>query len=842
MLYSAFPHLFPLGKGLRKTGSVPQKDVQHILYQWHGKFAGCIRLVFLLFDQFQRHATARQVHATVKSNKSSLDAFSNLIAETGFRERLERAKNDPDAPESKALLSKLTPHINIINRKVPYTTAERSAALGHLLNMVRYYGPPSIFYTLAQDDIHGLLNSRMALPMTDNWSFPATESGFAEALRQRQNEFHTIPVNDSALRTLLARSPVPAGDMFRLVINTVFTHLLGTPPDNASKKKTVPLPNRKPGVFGTPIASFGVTEEQARGSLHMHLLFWGGLTPTVLQAIGGIPALVNEVASALDRIVKAQLQPLLHVRHIMKDLKEETVAHAALFKPTIPTDMESNQRFVQDYQRVVDQSNIHQHAPTCFKTKTGKRRCRLGRPVQLQTQTGCVQIVAAKTQPDTKEVTPLPANKPGPKTVTEKMRFSSMETTFRELPAIEPPNEAATTRRNFSRIPVRVRDTRLVMYYLNRPPIPPVKPTTKSATTLNPTLQTQKPPSPTPSNTTLTLPAEDQAQFDALDPPQQDKLNRALIGRNGLVVEYSPVASAVLGCNTNASVLGSDAQSKAALCYLLKYVTKPPAELAHSLSLLYNARKIVEEYPSRAEDSGTVIRTGMHYLNKVINKLSGAIEISAPMAAAAILGMPAETCSDTFWVAYVTAAVKYVKDHEEAFKPHPDTEFDDIDQEMEPPTTSNTEPTQEKEDDYQIIDENIDPEEGVHDDPDAILLDNYFDEKEPIVFGPVEEQRHTETGDETVVSTATIYVSQKKIVAVPQHIHYSFRGPKLANFSLYEYVALIDVVPLPPKKKTKSATEKDPQLFDQGGRETNATFSFQESHPLHGKINPHRHT
>jgi hypothetical protein len=372
------------------------------------------------------------------------------------------------------------------------------------------------------------------------------------------------------------------------------------------------------------------------------------------------------------------------------------------------------------------------------------------------------------------------------------------------------------------------------MYYLHRPPILPVKSNVRSATTLSPTRLTDTPLSPTPSTPTWTLPAEDQAQFDALDLTDQDKLNRALTGRNGLVVEYSPVASAVLGCNTNASVLGSDAQSKAALCYLLKYVTKPPAELAHSLSLLYNARKIVEQYPSRAEDSGTVLRTGMHYLNKVINKLSGAIEISAPMAAAAILGMPAETCSDTFWVAYVTAAVKYVKAHDEAVIAHPDTEFDDIDRQVATTAATPTEPMEDKEDDCQIIDENIDPEEGVHDDPDAVLLDNYFDEKEPIVFGPVEEQRHTETGDENIVSTATIYVSEKKIVAVPQHIHYAFRGPQLAQFSLYEYVALVDVVPLAPKKATATDTDKDPQQPDLGGRATNATFRFHEGHPLYG--------
>jgi hypothetical protein len=133
-----------------------------------------------------------------------------------------------------------------------------------------------------------------------------------------------------------------------------------------------------------------------------------------------------------------------------------------------------------------------------------------------------------------------------------------------------------------------------------------------------------------------------------------------------MVVEYNPLTSALLGCNTNVSLLGSDAQAKAALSYLIKYVTKPPAELAHSLSLLYHFRKYVQQCPSVADDSGTGQRTAMHYLNRIVNKLNGAVEISAPMAAASILGMPAETCTDSFWVAYVSAALRYVKQHPES--------------------------------------------------------------------------------------------------------------------------------------------------------------------------------
>ena len=43
------------------------------------------------------------------------------------------------------------------------------------------------------------------------------------------------------------------------------------------------------------------------------------------------------------------------------------------------------------------------------------------------------------------------------------------------------------------------------------------------------------------------------------------------MSRNGSVVEFNPLLTALLGCNTNVSLLGSAVQAKAILCYLLLY-------------------------------------------------------------------------------------------------------------------------------------------------------------------------------------------------------------------------------------------------------------------------------
>jgi hypothetical protein len=142
----------------------------------------------------------------------------------------------------------------------------------NLIAMRYMYGMPSIFFTYAPDDINGILNLRMPFPKNGNGGFPADGSGFAEAIQNKEKDFHTIKIAPHHLRTILTKGPVAAAEVFRLLTEAVFEILLGTPTDH-STKRTQPLPDRKPGVFGTSTASFNCVEEQARGSLHLQLVY-----------------------------------------------------------------------------------------------------------------------------------------------------------------------------------------------------------------------------------------------------------------------------------------------------------------------------------------------------------------------------------------------------------------------------------------------------------------------------------------------------------------------------------------------------------------------------------------
>ncbi len=187
--------------------------------------------------------------------------------------------------------------------------------------------------------------------------------------------------------------------------------------------------------------------------------------------------------------------------------------------------------------------------------------------------------------------------------------------------------------------------------------------------------------------------------------------------------------------------------------YFKKYITKPPAELNESLSLLHHARQDVKNHPSKADDSGTEQRTAMHYLNRIVNKLGGTIEVSSHMAAAAILGMPAETCSHSFQNVYVNAAIAYASKFEDRLPPT-DDEFADCAMPQENDRT-------------------------MQDLPSGRLSN----EVNPAYLGECEGEDDL-SQDDAKYCAASVYRGPKGATAVMQHEHYSYRGVALASYTV----------------------------------------------------------
>lgn len=246
LLYSSFPFLFLFGRGVRSSGSVNEEATRHMMLQFSSRFSTCHRFLFLLFDQLQRHAATQVIASRVKCNPKSFEEFMGWINEPNFIESLKTAVKNPKDPASIALLKKLGPHVQSCTSRIPFTSSQRGASMRNLVAMRYYYGMPSFFFTYSPDDINGVLNIRLSIGQKSNEGFPANGLGLSSAMQKGDAVFSGVPISPQDLRALVAKGPVAAAEVFRLMTEAVFTQLLGTPPDHWSKR-TMPLPARKPG-------------------------------------------------------------------------------------------------------------------------------------------------------------------------------------------------------------------------------------------------------------------------------------------------------------------------------------------------------------------------------------------------------------------------------------------------------------------------------------------------------------------------------------------------------------------------------------------------------------------
>ena len=752
LFYSAFPFVFLLGRGLQQVGSVPKAARRHLLLQYTNAAASCARLVHLLFDQLQRHAATVQTAVYVKANPGSFDAFAAWQADETFLAQLREAAQHPNRPASKALAKRILNVVAVVAPRIPFTTAARKSAMPKLLALTYFFDLPSIFLTFAPDDAHGTLNLRLSLPSSSNQSFPATDDGFLDDLRLGRTTSHAIPIHGKALLALLVSGPVAAAEIFRLLVDAVFIDILGLPPVTGTRQ-TPSLLDRQPGLLGTPLAAFGCVEEQARGSPHIHIVYWGGLPPELLQAIATTPVLVDLVARKLDGVFSGTAEPLAHLKSVLRRRLRAPFERPALYRAHHP--LHQPELFQQDVDRTATSVHLHDHSRTCHKPPAGREVCRLGRPAPLLEATGAVQIVSHKTDEG--------------------------RTGYRILEDIQP-----AARRTPPTLLDRLRpDPRLIIYELRRPRLHLQSTGDDNPEERHWTIVCGDTPHPVPADCAEIL--------NGLTPAELLRLQQELSGRNGLVVEHNPLMATMLACNTNVSLLGSAAQAKAILCYLLLYVTKGTNELAESVALLHNARLRTERFPSIAEDRDSSQRKGRLFLHKLLNDISGRVEVSGTMAALCLLGGEAEVFSHQFFYCFVTAAIQYAK------QAHlPQSEFT-----LPPEEAEETE------------------EHSASDD-----LDDHFDFNVPLEMPITIAEAPAPTLNDT---SAPLYRSGNRHKPVHQHIHYALRGPALRHLCLFEYAGLINVTPM-----TRSVTIPDdeaPEPFHT--RLSNGTFRFAPTHPLY---------
>ena len=348
---------------------------------------------------------------------------------------------------------------------------------------------------------------------------------------------------------------------------------------------------------------------------------WGALPTQLLQASGGLPFMAPIIEAAINSVVSTELQPTTHVQNILSSIAGNKKPRPVLFDPHDL--LEEQNKFKEDVERVIAECNIHKHSATCIKPNSPI--CRLACPRPINPKTSCVQIVSSE------------------KTEQHPHRYEVLD-------EIDPPQAGSQWDRDLHLFPVAERDERTLVWESKR-------------SLILPPMSTEQQAGKEKGVDFLDLPKDIQLEFDKLPQKTREQVSRTVVERNGSVIEYNDVVSALLACNTDVSLLGSDSQAKLALCYILICLMKSPAPLAKTISLVLNAREKIEIHPSQAKDSGSQQRTAMYFLNKVLNDIVGLVEISAQMAIACLLGMPAETCTHEMKLLFVDAALRYTEEH-----------------------------------------------------------------------------------------------------------------------------------------------------------------------------------
>lgn len=195
-----------------------------------------------------------------------------------------------------------------------------------------------------------------------------------------------------------------------------------------------------------------------------------------------------------------------------------------------------------------------------------------------------------------------------------------------------PVEPACTNTRDYQRYPVALRDRRNIYWELRRTHIPPI--------------------------------AAEGPELAGLEAPgSRAWVARVLSAQNGIISPFNAPFMGLVPGNEAAWCLGSAAQARASLWYLLDYLTKDSNPLTNAAAALVLARAHLEHHPSIAADTGTEHRTALHLLQRTLNSVAGYMEVAGTQAAALVLGYPGELSSHGFVSLYAYAALSYVVRH-----------------------------------------------------------------------------------------------------------------------------------------------------------------------------------
>lgn len=376
LFMASFPFLFLHSRGVPGNSSLSDNFVQFLLHHYSNRFSQNHRFLFTLFNQLQRHQACKQVSTLVKSNHASIEQFKSIALQPEFKETLRQHINKPNTREAKQFVESLLKCIHVAGSKVPYSPVQQSHHLSEMYAMVQFFGTPTWFLTLSPSDIDSPLTVRLCFKSNSTLD----------------NEQVTEALNNYGQRAkLVAENPVHAAEVFFKMLEEVFSCLMQLKPDHTIRKSHSPVTSRTLGIFGIPVAYYGVIETQGRGSLHAHLCLWASIRPSLLNSIAHRKELVQRATKLLESIVTASLPSEVYQEG--KRRRKEGVPAERFALKMCPTPKQDKAAFIARIHAIAEAVQTHfKHNIACHKGKTGKIHCRFRMPRGLFDETRPIQI------------------------------------------------------------------------------------------------------------------------------------------------------------------------------------------------------------------------------------------------------------------------------------------------------------------------------------------------------------------------------------------------------------------------------------------------------------------
>ena len=236
----------------------------------------------------------------------------------------------------------MKPILQISGRKSFGGSLETYKVVDHIYAMTRHFGPASIFYTIAPDDINNPTSFRLTQRFCNNDKYPSkVNSSFIDAMKKNSSVLAyddiMVPVGYTERARAAAQNPVATTLEYQNLIENILATLIkvkinsfGTKYKKVRSSYYMQSSGRKEfvvGLFGHMCGALGVTEAQAISALHLHSILSGGLSSNMLEKVCSFKDMSEIVSNALDTMFCAELPQSVHVCDLIEKIFQESKIH-----------------------------------------------------------------------------------------------------------------------------------------------------------------------------------------------------------------------------------------------------------------------------------------------------------------------------------------------------------------------------------------------------------------------------------------------------------------------------------------------------------------------------------